>query len=363
MRKLPVLFLFLFLAKAAMAQEAPDSLVTDTTVFTIVAEMPRFPGCEFPDSSLAFRQKCAEAKWLKYLYDRLVYPDSAREQGIEGTVVVSFDVWPDGSIRNVQLVRDIGGGCGEEALRVVHQMQEDSIRWRPGYMADGKPVKVHLNLPVRFVLEKPLPYALVNGDTIYVDVDSLPRFRGGDEALELFLKDHLSYPLLVKDTCILGDMNVEILVHPDGSVKVLNVLDYHGLGFDYQFAAIQAATSTYGHWVPATYRGRAVPTSYMLYLFFEPQGDDCAPLKVQYEQAQQDATEGLKLFNEDKKEEGLALLTKAIEAFPNNANFRYTRAQMYMDMEEMEKACEDLSVVRENMVLPMVEQLYPLICR
>ncbi len=364
MRKLLFFALFLILAKAATAQEAPEASASDSTkVFDVLPEMPRFPGCEFPDSSLAFRQKCAEARLYEYLYSRLVYPDSAREQGLEGTVVASFIVREDGSIDSIHIVRDIGGGCGEEVLRVLRMMQADSIRWRPGYNDEGQPVAVHFNLPVRFKLETPLPYALVHGDTVYVEVDSLPRFKGGDEALEQFLRENLHYPLLVEDTCILGDMNVDLLINPDGSVKVLNVLDYHGLGFDYQFEAIQLATSTYGHWVPAMYEGRAVPTSYMLYIFFEPQGDDCADLKLQYEQAQQDAIEGLKLFNEDQKEEGLALLNKAVEAFPNNANFRYTRAQMYLALEEMEKACEDLSAVRQNMVLPMVEQLYPLICR
>lgn len=356
-----ILFCFLLCYAEEVLSQA-EVLSQDTTIRMYAEEMPRFPGCEVADSSLAFRQTCAEAALFNYLYTHLMYPPEAREQELEGTVVASLVINTDGSIGDVAIVRDIGGGCGEEVLRVLRLMQAEGIRWRPGYQA-GEAVRVRVNIPVRFVLEEALPYALVNGDTIYVEIDSLPHFRGGEEALTRFLRERLAYPPLDKDTCILGDMNVEILIGADGQVRVLNVMDYHGLGFDYQFEAIRVATATYGYWSPAIYQGRAVPTSYMLYFFFEPQGEQCVAYKQSYEKARQWADEGLKLFNEGERESGLQLLTEAINAFPNNANFRYTRAEMYLSMEQIEKACEDFSIVRENVVLPLVEQLYPLICR
>ncbi len=355
---LPLLFALIFLAKAMAQQPAEEQ----DSVLTFAEEMPRFPGCEIPDSSLAFRQKCAEAVLMDYMYRRLVYPKEAYEQGIEGTVVASFVVHTDGSLSDVKILRDIGGGCGEEVLNILKGMQEEGIRWRPGYHK-GKPVPVRFNLPVRFKWVEPLPYALVQGDTIYTTIDSLPAFEGGMDALNDFLKENLRQPETAPDTCWLGDMNVEILIHPDGTVKILDVKDYNGLGFDYQFEAIRVATATTGHWRPAMYRGRAVPTSYMLYMLFEPKGEACKGLLEAYEEARRQSEEGLKLFNEGKKEEGLQLLNRAVAAFPHHANFRYTRAQMYINMKDYEKACEDLSVVRARIVLPTIEQLYPLICR
>jgi protein TonB len=75
----------------------------------------------------------------------------ARENNIEGTVVVQFVVDRSGTIRDINTVRDIGGGCGEEAVRIVNMMNEMDQKWVPG-MQQGRPVNVLFNLPVRFKL-------------------------------------------------------------------------------------------------------------------------------------------------------------------------------------------------------------------
>ncbi|PKP34305.1 MAG: energy transducer TonB, partial [Bacteroidetes bacterium HGW-Bacteroidetes-15] len=66
----------------------------------------------------------------------------------QGTVYVTFVVEPNGSISNVKLLRDIGGGCGTEAIRVVKAMP----KWQPGKQR-GKAVRVQFNLPVKFILQ------------------------------------------------------------------------------------------------------------------------------------------------------------------------------------------------------------------
>ena len=71
----------------------------------------------------------------------------AKEKGIQGTVYVTFVVDTDGSITDVRVLRGIGGGCDEEAVRVVQLMP----KWKPGYQ-DGKPVRVQFNMPLRFTL-------------------------------------------------------------------------------------------------------------------------------------------------------------------------------------------------------------------
>jgi TonB family protein len=108
--------------------------VPDDVIFTVVEEQPRFPGGE-------------EAR-LQYMMQNLRYPAEARKEGIQGTVFVTFLVEADGSITNVRVLRGIGGGCDEEAVRVIKEMPN----WTPGRQR-GQNVRVQFNMPVRFVLD------------------------------------------------------------------------------------------------------------------------------------------------------------------------------------------------------------------
>jgi len=85
---------------------------------------------------------------LKYVHDRIKYPSIAKEVGIEGRVIIQFVVEKDGSITQANIVRDIGGGCGAEALRVVKSMPT----WIPGRQ-QSNPVRVRFTLPVKFGLQ------------------------------------------------------------------------------------------------------------------------------------------------------------------------------------------------------------------
>ena len=100
---------------------------------TIVDEMPEFPG--------------GPEALYPYIGKNLRYPEQAVEEGIEGVVFLSFVVETDGRISNVNVLRGIGGGCSEEALRVVKGMPN----WKPGKQR-GKEVRVKYNLPIRFKL-------------------------------------------------------------------------------------------------------------------------------------------------------------------------------------------------------------------
>ena len=121
-------------------------------IFKIVEEMPRFPGCEELTASKDEKQQCANKKLLEFIYENIRYPAVARDNGIEGTVVVSFVVDQKGNIKDAKVVRDIGGGCGQEALRIVEMMNSMPNRWTPGKQR-GRAVKVLFNLPVKFKLE------------------------------------------------------------------------------------------------------------------------------------------------------------------------------------------------------------------
>jgi protein TonB len=116
----------------------PEPVVADPNegkIFTIVEEMPQFPGG-------------GEAALIKYLQNNIKYPAMARENGIEGIVYVTFVVDKDGKVKDAKLLRGKGAGLDEEALRVVRSMPD----WKPGKQ-NGRNVAVQYNLPVNFKLQ------------------------------------------------------------------------------------------------------------------------------------------------------------------------------------------------------------------
>lgn len=121
-------------------------------IFKVVEQMPRFPGCEDSGGTTEEKYACAQKKMLEYVYKNVKYPAIARENGIQGRVVIQFVVEKDGSITDANVVRDIGAGCGDEGLRVVNLMNEMPQKWTPGRQR-GKPVRVQFTLPVSFKLQ------------------------------------------------------------------------------------------------------------------------------------------------------------------------------------------------------------------
>lgn len=94
------------------------------------------------------RQKCSDQALLQYLAEKIKYPAVARENGIQGTVVIDFIVDENGNLSKTSIIKDIGGGCGAEALRIVQNMP----KWSAGRQG-GRKVKVQMKLPVRFTLQ------------------------------------------------------------------------------------------------------------------------------------------------------------------------------------------------------------------
>jgi TonB family protein len=142
-----------FFATPIPTEENPSvSLEHSEEVFKVVEQMPHFPGCE--SEALATedeRYNCAQKKMLEYLYTNVRYPEAARNAGVQGRTVVQFIVERDGSITNVNCIRDIGYGACEEAVRVIESMNEMPEKWIPGKQ-QGIPVRVQYVIPVSFKL-------------------------------------------------------------------------------------------------------------------------------------------------------------------------------------------------------------------
>lgn len=85
---------------------------------------------------------------MKYFAENLNYPEIAKRAGVEGKVILGFIIDKSGHIKNVEVIRGIGAGCDEEAMRVISSMPD----WNPGKQ-NGKPVSTLINIPVVFKLQ------------------------------------------------------------------------------------------------------------------------------------------------------------------------------------------------------------------
>lgn len=116
------------------APEPPKHVVEETKIFTVVEQMPMYPG--------------GDAALMGYLRDNIKYPTVAAENGVQGRVVVGFVVERDGSITDVKILRGVDPSLDREAMRVVKSMP----RWNPGKQ-NGSAVRVKYQVPVSFRLQ------------------------------------------------------------------------------------------------------------------------------------------------------------------------------------------------------------------
>ncbi len=114
-----------------------DSTKTSNDTFTIIEESA-FPSCGWPS-------------FYKVLGGKIKYPPQARRMGIEGRVYVEFIIEKDGELRDFKVIKGIGSGCDEEAMRVVEAAAKECV-WNPG-LQRGNPVRQRYTMPVIFKLE------------------------------------------------------------------------------------------------------------------------------------------------------------------------------------------------------------------
>ncbi len=186
---------------------------TDGAIFVVVEDMPKFPGGE-----QALRQ---------FLKDNMTYPEEARKKGIQGRVFITFIVEKDGSLTNFKVIRGIGHGCDEEAIRVVKMMP----KWKPGKQR-GKEVRVQFNLPIVFALNKNAEITNEKEIVRYVKVDVQPEYPGGKEALFKFIAENIKYPEDARKEKLEGKVIIAFTVLKDGSVGNLKITKGMGYSLD-----------------------------------------------------------------------------------------------------------------------------------
>lgn len=132
-----VFFIFLILPFLGYSQTDSTKVTEQEEVDELpilVEKKPEYPG--------------GEAAMYKFIDKHIKYPKKARKEGIEGIVYVQFIIDKEGNITKAKVIKGIGYGCDEEALRVVNKMP----KWTPGTQR-GKPVQVTFTLPFNFKLK------------------------------------------------------------------------------------------------------------------------------------------------------------------------------------------------------------------
>ncbi|MCX6214634.1 TonB family protein [Spirosoma sp.] len=265
----------------------PSSETINGEVFTAVEEPAVFP--------------TGIPGLMQYVAHTLRYPAKAKASGIQGDVYVIFTVLPTGGIGDVKInknIKRIGGGCEEEAIRIVSQMP----KWLPAKQ-NNKPVSIRYQLPIRFELEKttddkrtgqtsgnqlndvhvvayeptatPTPRKQVSltGDEIFTVVEQVPEFPGGIRALYQYLARNLRYPVEARQNKVQGRVYVKFIVDKTGDIRELRVLKGIGGGCDEEAIRV---VSQMPNWIPGKQQGKAVSVMYNLPIQFslEKRTDD-----------------------------------------------------------------------------------------
>lgn len=147
--KLIALFASVVFTLAAAAQDVPvppaPEPAEDKQAIAFAENMPYLPQCGAETEQE--RQTCHQEAVMNHMRKTVQYPAIAQENEVEGTVFVSYTIDEQGRVLDVKIARGVHPALDAEAKRAVEALPQHV----PG-MQRGKPVKVKLNIPVRFIL-------------------------------------------------------------------------------------------------------------------------------------------------------------------------------------------------------------------
>jgi hypothetical protein len=339
----------------------------DTTIYEVAEALPYplFSPCRLDEHqgwTTDSVRRCAESYLMQLLAQNIRYPETARSQNIAGTVVAGFIVERNGRMNQLRILKDIGGGCGEEALRVLQALDSIGLRWQPA-VNTGQTVRMRSVIPIRFRLEEAPPYIVApTGDTVHTVLDRSPDFIGGPDSLASFVVNNLNYPTKHLGACRTGIIEMALLIHKDGTVSVENTLDYNKLGMDFEFEAIRFANRSAGRWIPAVYDSTPVNATYPLRVLFKSTDPGCAAANERFDQAIILTDEGAALAEQDQYDAAIAKWTQALELQPDNTEILYYRGSAYFSIDRKEEGCQDFNRVKSLLGTTWFESLRRLLC-
>jgi TonB family protein len=241
------------------ADERMVAAADTTPVYTAVERLPEFPG--------------GLEAFGKFLASNIKYPASAREQKIQGRVIITFVVERDGSLSNERVVRGITGDLDNEALRVMKL----SPQWKPGTQGN-RPVRVQYSVPISFALAPdadttkavtPARFSIASAqsgsDPVFTSVEDVPEFKGGIEAFGKFLATNIKYPKAARDNNVQGRVIITFVVEKDGSLSNMKVLRGIGSGCDEEAVRVLSISPA---WKPGVQNGKPVKVQYSVPISF-----------------------------------------------------------------------------------------------
>ncbi|MET3978417.1 TonB family protein [Mucilaginibacter sp. UYP25] len=258
---------------AAPADTIPEE--NKNQIFSAVEQSPSFPG-----GQTAFSQ---------YLAKNIKYPAEAVKNKVEGRSVLTFVVEKDGSLSDIKVIRSLGSGTDEEAVRVL----KGSPKWKPG-VQNKRLVRVQYSVPVAFSLGvkvdaegKPLNNKVGFNDKpttredspVFTAVEQSPNFPGGDGAFGKWLSQNVKYPKDARDKNIQGRVILTFIVEKDGSLTGVKIL--RGVSDDIDKESLRVMGNSPA-WKPGIQNGRVVRVAYSLPINFTLAADDDKPAKVGY---------------------------------------------------------------------------------
>jgi TonB family protein len=176
-------------------------------IFDVVENAPEFKG--------------GMEAWNNFLKENLSYPERAKSNKVEGVVYLVFVINKEGKVESPEILRGVGYGLDEEALRVVKQSPD----WIPG-MQRGQKVNVRMRLPVKFklpdeetkartisgIVEKPSPETQT----------AEPSIRPTEEFQD-FIRKNIKYPLLARVKENTGTVLAELTLDDKGIIKSITI--------------------------------------------------------------------------------------------------------------------------------------------
>ena len=238
--------------------EKQESRAAEGEVFQVVEEMPEFPG--------------GMAECMKWLGQNIKYPAEAKENGVQGRVIVQMVVEKDGTITNAKVVRGVDPLLDAEALRVVNQ----SPKWKPG-MQKGEAVRVKYTLPIMFRLsndssdskaaETPRK-AIVDENGVHQVCEEMPEFPGGMQECMKWLGKNINYPAEAKEKGTQGRVIIQFVVEKDGSITEAKVA--RGVDPLLDAEALRVINSS-PKWKPGKQGGQPVRVKYTIPVAFRLQ--------------------------------------------------------------------------------------------
>lgn len=222
-------------------------------VFLFAEQMPGFPN--------------GERELFKFLTENIQVPTEIQQRGINGRVVSQFVVNSDGSISDIKIIRSLDPLLDVEVVRVIESMP----KWIPG-KRNGEAVNVQYTLPVRFQIEAQeiveVQEIVQNNDTVFTFVERMPEFPGGQQAMNLFLHEHIRYPIAAFNDGAQGRVAIRFVVNADGSISNIEVVRSVHPNLD---AEAMRTVKLMPNWIPGKRNGEAVRVQFTMPITFRLQ--------------------------------------------------------------------------------------------